>query len=68
MTFVQLPHYESIDIDNITSEANAINVMILSKILDNFLSTDENVSTFNGRMGTGVFEFNVNSVKKKKDI
>lgn len=56
-----IPHYETIDINNITSEANAINVLCLSKILDDFLDTDENVVTFNGRMGTGEFEFNVNS-------
>ena len=66
MSFVQLPNYETIDVDNITSEANAINVLILSKILDDFLSTDENVATFNGRMGTGIFEFNVNSIKNEK--
>ncbi len=66
MTFIDLPDYETIDINNITSEANAINVLVLSKILDDFLSTDENVATFNGRMGTGVFEFNVDTVKKQK--
>ena len=66
MTFINLPEYETIDIDNITSEAKAINVLILSKILDDFLSTDENVATFNGRMGTGVFEFNVNTIKRQK--
>lgn len=61
MTSVDIPEYESIDIDNITSEANAINVLIISKILDDFLETDENISTFNGRMGTGKFDFNVNT-------
>lgn len=63
MTSVELPEYESVDIDNITSEANAINVLILSKILDDFLETDENVSTFNGRMGTGIFDFNVDTYR-----
>lgn len=66
MTFINLPEYETIDIDNIRSEANAINVLVLSKILDDFLSTDENVATFNGRMGTGVFEFNVDTIKRQK--
>ena len=61
MTSVELPEYESIDVDNITSEANAINVLILSKILDDFLETHENVGTFNGRMGTGIFDFNVDT-------
>lgn len=63
---IEVPHYESIDIDNITSEANAINVLVLSKILDDFLSTDENVATFNGRMGTGSFEFTVSDHSKEK--
>lgn len=66
MHFVQLPDYETLDIDNITSEANAINVLVLSKILDDFLSTDENVATFNGRMGTGIFDFDVDTVRKRK--
>ncbi|MEG0978230.1 MAG: type II restriction endonuclease, partial [Bacilli bacterium] len=63
MPTVELPNYETIDIDAITSEANAINVLILSKILDDFLSTNANAGTFNGRMGTGVFEFKVNTVR-----
>lgn len=66
ITSIEVPHYESIDIDNITSEANAINVLVLSKILDDFLSTDENVATFNGRMGTGSFEFTVYDHNKEK--
>lgn len=66
ITSVKLPNYETINIDNITSESNAINVLVLTKILDDFLSTEENIATFNGRMGTGVFEFNVNSIKKQK--
>ncbi len=66
MTPVEIPKYESIDVNNITSEANAINVLILTKILDDFLETDENVGTFNGRMGTGTFSFNVNSYRGTK--
>lgn len=60
MDHVEIPDYESIDINNINSEANAINVLILSGILDDFLQTTPNVSTFNGRMGTGKFDFVVN--------
>ncbi len=60
MDRVEIPEYESIDINNINSEANAINVLILSGILDDFLQTTPNVSTFNGRMGTGKFDFMVN--------
>lgn len=62
MDHVDLPAYESININNISSEANAINVLIITGILDDFLGTDANVSTFNGRMGTGIFDFRVNTV------
>ena len=57
MQKVEIPEYETIDIRNISSEANAINVLMLSKILDDFLDEDNNVITFNGRMGTGIFSF-----------
>lgn len=59
MQKVEIPKYETIDIGNISSEANAINVLMLSKILDDFLDEDNNVATFNGRMGTGIFSFRV---------
>ena len=66
MTHVDLPEYESIDVNNISSEANAINVLLLSGILDDFLGTTSNVSTFNGRMGTGVFDFEVDTYRNVK--
>lgn len=59
MQKVEIPKYETIDIGNISSEANAINVLMLSRILDDFLDEDDNVATFNGRMGTGIFSFHV---------
>lgn len=64
MQKVEIPEYETIDVENISSEANAINVLILSKILDDFLDEDDNVATFNGRMGTGVFNFRVNRYRR----
>ena len=63
MQKVEIPEYETIDIGNISSESNAINVLMLSKILDHFLNEDDNVVTFNGRMGTGVFSFRVDSLR-----
>ena len=66
MTHVKLPNYESINVNNISSEANAINVLLLTGILDDFLKTNENVSVFNGRMGTGVFDFTVDTYRKVK--
>lgn len=61
MAQVDIPKYESINVNNINSENNAINVMVISGILNDFLDTDENILTFNGRMGTGIFDFTVNS-------
>ena len=63
MDYVELPEYETIDVNNISSEANAINVLILSGILDDFLNDEETVETFNGRMGTGEFDFVVDTVR-----
>lgn len=59
MTQVRLPHYESIDIEHLSSESSAINLLKLSGILDDFLG-EEAVETFNGRMGSGEFGFTVN--------
>lgn len=59
MQKIEIQEYESIDTKNITTEASAINVLVLSNILDDFLGEKDNVLTFNGRMGTGKFKFNV---------
>lgn len=55
-----LPDFETLTADNITSESNAINALIASEILDDFLGTENTVETFNGRMGSGNFSFHVN--------
>lgn len=61
MAHVDLPEYESIDIHHVHSEANAIHVMTLTGILDDFLQVERNVATFSGRMGTGNFDFYVDT-------
>ena len=60
--YVPTRPYESIDFDNITSESNAINAMLITGILDDFLGVEQNetVETFNGRMGSGPLDFYVN--------
>ncbi|MEF9920712.1 type II restriction enzyme [Anaerorhabdus sp.] len=58
---IELPELESINIENINSESNAINILLLSNALSDFLESDENYCTFNGRMGTGIFDFKVDS-------
>ncbi|HEL0791874.1 TPA: type II restriction endonuclease, partial [Streptococcus equi subsp. zooepidemicus] len=67
MPKVELPELETIDVDNITSEANAINILQISGILEDFLelnSDDVLYGTFDGRMSSGKFDFKVNTVRK----
>ena len=64
-----LPDFETLQADNITTEANAINALLAAGILDEFLNTDDNdntVETFNGRMGTGDFDFKVACTNNNK--
>lgn len=67
MTKVELPDLKTIDVNNITSESNAINVLQISGILEDFLELVEDdilYATFNGRMSSGVFDFLVDSKSK----
>ncbi|ARE21687.1 type II restriction enzyme [Lactococcus lactis] len=66
MPTVTLPELETIDVENITSEANAINVLQISGILEDFLELDHEeilYGTFDGRMSSGIFNFNVNTYR-----
>jgi hypothetical protein len=60
---VSIPtHIESLDYQNITSEATAINCAYSANILADF-SEDENlIPTVNGRMGSGAFSFQINNI------
>lgn len=58
--------YESVNLQQISSESNAINVLLLSDVLDRFLESQGTVETFNGRMGTGAFDFWVNSYSSRQ--
>lgn len=68
MKKIQVPEFETIDVNNITSESNAINLLVISNILDDFLSVENNVQTFNGRMGTGEFNFHVNTRRGRGSV
>lgn len=54
-----LPDFETLKTDSITTESSAINALIASGILDDFLGSENTVETFNGRMGAGDFDFSV---------
>ena len=70
MTSAKIPeYYETIDINDIRSEASAINVMSIAGILDDFLfRQNDMVQTVSGRMGSGSFAFNVSDFKKTTPI
>lgn len=66
---VEFPDYlESLSKDQINSEANAINVMSITNILDDFLGEENMVQTISGRMGSGIFDFNIFDTKNKNNI
>ncbi|MBR2675164.1 MAG: hypothetical protein IKB96_10430 [Prevotella sp.] len=66
-TPISLPDYETLRVENLTSESNAINALLVSHTLEQFLNEEEQdlVETFNGRMGTGDFSFDVNLLPQK---
>lgn len=57
--FCDFPQLETLDIDHISSEANAINALLIAGILDRFLGTEGLIEAFNGRMGTDQFDFRI---------
>lgn len=57
---VARPYYET---TNERSESNVINQLILSSILDDFLETSNLKETFNGRQGSGEFDFTCDTVR-----
>lgn len=58
---ITLPDYETLTTDSLTSESNAINALLVSHALEEFLGEEDCgfVETFNGRMGTSAFDFDV---------
>lgn len=62
ITQVSLPAYiQSLDCNDIPSEAIALNCAVASGIIEDFLEDDEIVSTVSGRMGSGMFHFSIAS-------
>lgn len=66
ITRVSLPSYiQSLDSSNVPSEAIALNCAVAAGIVADFLGDDEIVSTVSGRMGSGVFDFNIGNLKNQ---
>lgn len=59
-----LPDFETLDIQHISSESNAINALLIGGILDDFLGEPNTVETYNGRMGSGDFTFSIERKSK----
>ena len=58
---INFPEYiQSLDYNNITSEALAINCAYITQILEDFLEEEDLVPTISGKMGSGNFEFKIN--------
>ncbi|MCI9038775.1 MAG: transcriptional regulator [Clostridia bacterium] len=57
---ISFPEYiQSLDYNNITSEALAINCAYITQILEIFLNEEDLVPTISGKMGSGNFEFKI---------
>jgi len=69
ITSADFPSYiESIDYQNISSEATAINTAYVSGILNDFISDNEILPTVSGRMGSNIFSYNIRNTKKGIDV
>lgn len=55
-------HIESLDYENIKSEAIAINCAYISNMLSEFLEEEQLYPTLNGRMSSNQFDFNIRNV------
>lgn len=64
---IGFPEYiQSLDYNEITSEALAINCAYITKILEDFLDEEDLVPTISGKMKSGNFEFKIRE-KEKED-
>ena len=61
-------HIQSLDYNNITSEALAINCAYITQILEHFLDEEDLFPTINGKMGSGNFEFKINKKENEEEF
>lgn len=65
VTRASLPTYiQSLDAYSITSEAMSLNCAVAAGIVAEFLQDEDLVSTVSGRMGSGMFHFNIANSKR----
>lgn len=66
---VQFPeHITSIDYENITSEAMAINCAYVSGIIHDFVEDEGLLPTVSGRMSSDLFKFKIKNASMKNDM
>ncbi len=64
---VDFPDYlQTISRTNINSEANVINVLGVTNILEDFLNEDRFIQTISGRMKSGIFQFGIHDSRDKR--
>ena len=69
ITRYSLPeHIQSLDPNNVTSEAIALNCAIASGLIADFLGEELLVATVSGRMSSGDFSFNIRNSRKTSPI
>lgn len=61
-------HIESIDCENITSEAIAVNCAYVSNILADFLEDEELMPTVSGRMSSDTFSFQIKNTTTSSNV
>lgn len=67
ITNATLPSYlQSLDFKQISSEAIALNCAVAAGIVADFLEDEELLPTVSGRMGSGIFDFNITNVKSHR--
>lgn len=65
---ISFPEYiQSLDYNNITSEALAINCAYITQILEDFLDEEDLVPTISGKMGSGNFEFKISKKENETE-
>jgi len=65
--YLDFPEYvQSIDYENITSEATAVNCAYVSGIFAHFFEEEELLPTVSGRMSSESFSFEINDLKHSK--
>ena len=58
-----IPYIETLSIKDLSSESLALNYALLSDIFQDFLKEDKLYQTISGRMSSGEFDFNIDTIK-----